>query len=303
MKISSSLTCVLLLLLSSSSTVTSRNIFRTDLSQSDIEERSFRDYVAATDAPRFFQLVKRKGGGGGGGGGRSGGGSSGGSAGGRSGGGGKPSGGKPGGSSGNSGGSGGSRPVGTRPNSNVGGSSRSGSGSPRSFGGGSSYAGGAGVPYTAGRRSPKGLTPFLLPLAALAFFPGLWLFGAYAYETHHGFDWRNRTSGLNQSVPIVCLCQQYSECGCDDNNNSTYIQSVLNDTDMNGLPRNSSLVKTVNVNGTTKIYINGTLPNGTTAPDPSISGAMSARGMIPQILKLSGYWSMFAIVFATVMLL
>ncbi|KAI2067141.1 hypothetical protein LOZ40_003261 [Ophidiomyces ophidiicola] len=185
---------------------------------------------------------------------------------------------------------------------NAGGASRSGSGTPRNFGGGGFYAGGARVPYTAGRRSPGGLVPFFLPVALLGFFPGLWLFGAYAYSMNHGYSYRNRTTNRNESIPIVCLCQEHSVCGCDDNNNSTYIDSILSDKDENGLPRNSSVVKTVDVNGTTKIYINGTLPNGTTAPDPSIAEGM-ASGIMPPILKLSGYWPTIAIVLATVALL
>ncbi|EEP82701.1 predicted protein [Uncinocarpus reesii 1704] len=293
MKLSSSIALGLLLCLSSP--VTSRYVLRTDLSQNDFDDRSLRDLEPViAHTPKLPELEKRKGGGGGGGrggggggrggGGRGGGGRSGGNSGGRSGGGGRP--GSP----------------GTRPSSNAGGSSRSGSGRPRTYGGGGYYAGGSSVPYTAGRRSPKGLFPFFLPVALLAFFPGLWLYGAYAYQTNHGFNWRNRTSNRNESIPIVCLCQEYSVCGCDDNNNSTYIQSLLNDVDRNGLPRNSSVIKTVEVNGTTKIYINGTLPNGTTAPDPSITENISNH-VVPQILRLSGYWTMAAIVLATVTLL
>ncbi|KAI1906981.1 hypothetical protein LOZ12_004100 [Ophidiomyces ophidiicola] len=280
-----------LLFLCSSSIVTSRNVFRTDVSREDFDFNDLRQHAPVIESPKLHRLDKRKGGGGGGGGrgGGGGGGSgsgSGGSSGGRSGGGGRP----------------GGAPAGTRPSSNAGGASRSGSGTPRNFGGGGFYAGGARVPYTAGRRSPGGLVPFFLPVALLGFFPGLWLFGAYAYSMNHGYSYRNRTTNRNESIPIVCLCQEHSVCGCDDNNNSTYIDSILSDKDENGLPRNSSVVKTVDVNGTTKIYINGTLPNGTTAPDPSIAEGM-ASGIMPPILKLSGYWPTIAIVLATVALL
>lgn len=183
----------------------------------------------------------------------------------------------------------------------MGGSSRSGSGPPRSYGGGGYYGGGASVPYTAGRRSPKGLGPSFLPLAALAFFPGLWLFGAYAYALHDGYGYYDRRSGRNGTIPIVCLCQEYSVCGCDDNNNSTYMNSLFKDKDENGLPRNSSIVTVANVNGTTTIFINGTLPNGTTAPDPNYTS--TATALVPHLLYLSGYWPMVAIVLGTVVLL
>ncbi|EAS28982.3 uncharacterized protein CIMG_07728 [Coccidioides immitis RS] len=303
MKIKSSFTLGLLLFLSSSLSVTSRRVLRTDLSRTEAEASGH--YAPVIDAPKLPVLEKRRGGGGGGGGRGGGGGARGG--GGRGGGGGRSGGGSGGrsgggGRGGSPGGRGGASSPGSRPSSNAGGTSPGGSGSPRSYGGGNNYAGGAEVPYTAGRRSPTGLLPFFLPVALLAFFPGLWLFGAYAYQSNHDFNWRNRTSGMDENIPIICLCQQYSVCGCDDNNNSTYIQSILNDTDQNGLPRNSSIVKTVEVNGTTRIYINGTLPNGTTAPSGE-STNMAPGLMLPHLLKLSGYWSMVAIVLATVTLL
>lgn len=139
-----------------------------------------------------------------------------------------------------------------------------------------------------------GLTPFLLPIAALAIFPGLWLYGAYAYPYTHPYYYTNPETNQNESMPIVCLCQEYSVCGCDDNNNSTYLNSILNGSE----PTNSSLVRVVEVNGTKTIYINGTLPNGTTAPDPS--AASSASGPAVAFLHLSGYWSMVALVVTAV---
>lgn len=101
------------------------------------------------------QLTKRRGGGGrgGGGGGRSG------------------------------GGGGGSRTFATRPNSMAGGTTPGGSGpQPRLYSGGNTYyAGGAPVPYRSGATSPGGISPRFLPAAGLGFFPGIWLYGAYAY--------------------------------------------------------------------------------------------------------------------------
>ncbi|RHZ60731.1 uncharacterized protein CDV56_104584 [Aspergillus thermomutatus] len=177
-----------------------------------------------------------------------------------------------------------------------GGSSRSGSTSSSSrvapsYGGGSYYAGGAKSAYSAGRRSPLGITPFLLPVAALAIFPGIWLYGAYAYPYTHHYDYINQTSRQNESLPVVCLCQEYSACGCDDNNNSTYYQSLFNGTQ----PVNSSIAKVVNANGTETIYINGTLPNGTTSTSSSTSSAPGTA-----LLEASGYWVMVALVASTV---
>ncbi|KAF4274131.1 hypothetical protein CNMCM8812_006120 [Aspergillus fumigatus] len=168
-----------------------------------------------------------------------------------------------------------------------GGSSRPGSTSSSNRIGGAYYAGGATSTYRAGTRSPLGVTPFLLPVAALAIFPGIWLYGAYAYPYSHRYNYTNETSRQNESLPVVCLCQEYSDCGCDDNNNSTYYQSLFNGTQ----PVNSSIAKVVNANGTETIYINGTVPNATDSTSSSTSSAPATA-----LLEASGYWVMVALV-------
>lgn len=135
------------------------------------------------------------------------------------------------------------------------------------------------------------MTPFLLPVAALAFFPGIWLYGAYAYPYSHAYHYHNNTSNKNDTLPVVCLCEEHLECGCDDNNNSTYYESLFNGTE----PKNTTNARVVNVNGTEKIYINGTLANGTTAADTS-----GAPAPVMTLMHASGYWLTFAIVAATV---
>lgn len=59
------------------------------------------------------------------------------------------------------------------------------------------------------------------------------------------------------------------------------------------------MARVVNVNGTEKIYINGTLANGTTADD----GTESSMGSVTvQMIQASGYWITFVVVVgATVM--
>ncbi|KAL4959481.1 uncharacterized protein BDV14DRAFT_205627 [Aspergillus stella-maris] len=231
-------------------------------------------------------LEKRRGGGGGGGRG-GGGGSSGGGSGGR----------------GGSGGSSGSRPssghAGTRPGSTsrtstTGGTSPGGSGPRPTYGrGGGYYGGGATVPYTSGIRSPLGIAPFFLPIAALAFFPGLWLYGAHAYPYNHAYNYHNDTSDRNESIPVICLCGEYAVCGCDDSNNSTYYESLFNGTQ----PKNGSIVRVTDVNGTKTIAINGTLPNGTTVDEDTVdTGSAAALNLI----QASGYWAMAAVVAGTV---
>lgn len=175
------------------------------------------------------------------------------------------------------------------PSSNRGGTSRSGSGRAPSYGGGAYYAGGASTPYTAGSRTPGGLAPFLLPAAALAFLPGAALaYGAYAYPYGHHYNYTDPDSHKEESLPVVCICEQYMECGCDDNNNSTFYESLFNGT----VPKNGTNVWIADVNGTQKIYVNGSLPNGTTVAEENAATV--------QMVQTSGYWVMAAIVLSAV---
>lgn len=203
-----------------------------------------------------------------------------------------------GGSKSGGGGSGGGR---TSTSSNEGGRTVSGSGVRPAYGGGRYYGGGATAPYAAGSRSPLGLAPFLiLPVAALAIFPGLWLYGVYSYPYSHPYTFVNQTltnatnpNGVNQTLPINCLCQQYSECGCDDNTDSTYLHDLVGNGSYAAL--NQSLVRVSDVNGTRSIVLNGTLPNGTTA-----SGGTDSAAPRQGVLEYAGYWVMGAIVLYTV---
>ncbi|KAG4428128.1 hypothetical protein IFR05_016389 [Cadophora sp. M221] len=260
---------------------------------------------AAREAERLFALVsdlwKRKGGGGGGGKGGGGGRSSG-------------SSGK-GGSSGSSGSSSGSGATSRGSSgSNAGGSTKTGSGVTPRFGG--KYGGGASTPYTAGGRSPRGITPVFLGVGLLSIYPGLWLYGAYGYPYYNHYGFRNRTArrnstdtnttnaptldlpelvirqdneGVNESKPVTCLCAQYAVCGCDDDGNYTFLDSIIGDGDYFKL--NQSLVTVADVNGTSTILLNGTLPNGTTAAggtEDAITGNTNAA--VRTLIEASGYW-------------
>jgi len=154
--------------------------------------------------------------------------------------------------------------AGASSSSNRGGTSSGGSGAPRSYGGGKYYGGGATTPYSAGARTPRGIGAGpLLGIGALGFFGGAWLYGAYLYSYPHSYGFYNRTANLNQTKPVNCLCQQYSVCGCDDNDDTTYLSSIIGDGSPSSM--NQSLIRVADVNGTSQIFINGTLPNGTTA--------------------------------------
>jgi len=214
-----------------------------------LERRSENDFSAKRDVS-LNDLFKRKGGGGGGKTGSSGG------------------------SSSSSGGKTGSSSSGAKP-ANAGGSTSAGSGAPRSYGGGRYYGGGATTPYTAGSKSPRGIAPVaLLGVGTLAFFGGAWLYGAYLYPYSHTYTFHNASANRNQTKPVKCLCQQYSVCGCDDNDDTSYLNGIIG----NGTNLNSSLVRAATVNGTATIFLNGTLPNGTTASGGSDSAASGLMG-------------------------
>ena len=226
----------------------------------------------------YSPLEKRKGGGGGKGGGGS-------------------SGGKGGGGSSGSGG----RPISSysfSPSSSTGGRTRDGSGPPPPYSG--RYAGGAAVPFTAGGKSPsRGIAPYALPIAGLAIFPGIFLFGAvWAYGYPIGYNYydgvRNHTSN------VTCVCQKYQVCGCDPSDNSTVLHSIINNG-TGGAPVNTSTIRTIMQDGEEKTYINGSLPNGTTASggtDPSNAGEVSAATQL--VMSYAGYWLMVVTVVAGV---
>ena len=187
----------------------------------------------------------------------------------------------------------------TSTSSNAGGSSKSGSGVRPAYGGGYYYGGGSTRPYTSGKKSPSGLLPgaLLLPAAALLIFPGIWLWSVYPYYytrpyTFHNRTVENATDGLNQTLPVVCLCQDFSVCGCDDNNNATYFNSLVGNGSYDAL--NKSLVTVSMVNDTRTLVINGTLPNGTTVAGGSDSAAPAGA------MQFSGYWVMIALVIYSV---
>jgi hypothetical protein len=268
------------ILLSTSHLITSASIPQPVSADLIARESTAEALTPAILDPRSWStLIKRKGGGGG----RSSGGSSSSSGGSRSG-------------SSSSGSSGSSSRSSTS-----GGATRSGSGARPAYG--AYYGGGAKVPYTAGGRSPtRGVSPAFLPIAAFAFFPGLWLYGSlYAYPFSTPYYYRN-ANNQNQTIEITCLCQENSVCGCDDNGNTTYVQQVIGDgTDQ---PKNSSLVVVLPplANGTQRAYINGTLPNGTTAADPNAEDVGITSSAVKAIMtNYSGYWLMAATVAATVL--
>ena len=139
--------------------------------------------------------------------------------------------------------------------------------------------------------------------AALGIFPGLWLYGAYEYNYNHDYSYHNRTNtsepqGQNETIPVTCLCQMYSACGCDNNSNTTYLDSLVGNG--SAADENSTLIHIGLVNGTKTLIINGTLPNGTNGTDDTTSTTSGAGAARHTLLEHSGFWLVGAIVGAIV---
>ncbi|TLS24914.1 hypothetical protein PpBr36_08401 [Pyricularia pennisetigena] len=157
---------------------------------------------------------------------------------------------------------GGSSSSGARsPTSNSGGVSSGGSGPRPAYGGGSVYAGGSKTPYQSGSRIGT-IAPFLLLGTALAFWPWVWHHGAYMYPYHNPYHYYNASSQRNETRNVLCGCQQYEVCSCDEENNGT-VKELVGDGSYDKMDKN--VVNVAEVNGTQTILIDGSLPNGTTA--------------------------------------
>jgi len=189
------------------------------------------------------------------------------------------------------------------PSSNAGGRTTTGSGPPPAYGGGKYYGGGAVQPLKPGTRTASGINPVLLGvgLGALAFWPGLWLYGAYSYHYNNPYRFHNETHDPpeNQTKPIICACDPYMPCGCDENGDQAYLNDLIGNGSYSHL--NHTLITVANVNGTETILINGTLPNGTTAAGGTEDPYSAGTGM-QLLLENAGWWPLLATVGAAVFL-
>ncbi|CAI4218906.1 unnamed protein product [Parascedosporium putredinis] len=129
--------------------------------------------------------------------------------------------------------------------------------------------------------------------AALAFWPGLWLYGAYSYPYSHPYRFHNNTRDEEEELPVICACDPNSACGCDENQDTAYLSDLIGDGSYNGL--NHSLITVAEVNGTKTILINGTLSSDTEAPSDGDESAAIARAV-----EALGYWPMVAAALAAV---
>ncbi|RKK10559.1 hypothetical protein BFJ66_g15156 [Fusarium oxysporum f. sp. cepae] len=128
-----------------------------------------------------------------------------------------------------------------------------------SFCGGQYYPGGSTTSYNAGAASPGGITPYMIDGAALTFWPGTWLYGAYVYLYNHAHQYYNGTSNKGEECCLLCGCSRYERCACDHNNSIQY---------------------STRVNGFVAILIGETLSNNTDLPDDKASGSATTRRIV-----------------------
>lgn len=110
---------------------------------------------------------------------------------------------------------------------------------------------------------------------------------------------RQEETGGNETKPVKCLCAENAVCGCDDNGDTTFLDGLIGDGSYAGL--NKSVINVVDVNGTSTIVLNGTLPDGTTVADPSAAdnsdpSAAANNSSSAYMLQASGYWVLFSLV-------
>lgn len=176
-------------------------------------------------------------------------------------------------------------------------SSVGGAAPPRSnFGGGQYYGGGARQSYGPGSRSPSGIVPGLLVGGALGLAAGAFIYGAYSYPYHHPYTFHNATTDKNETKPVECLCDRYSDCGCDDNGDQKYFDDIIGNGTYDSL--NKSVVNVGDINGKQTIIINGTIPNDTSSDSSSGDGSSNAGIDMQSLLHTAGWWPVVATGFA-----
>lgn len=168
------------------------------------------------------------------------------------------------------------------------------------------------MPYRSGSRSPSGMLPVFAGVAFLAFWPGLWLSGAYLYHYDNNHRFYNETSQEDEEKPVTCACDPDLTCGCDEPEDTEYLDDLIGNGNYHEL--NHTLITVADVNGTSTILINGTLPLGTTAaggteePGPEELGAVedgggtnAGDGGLRGMLQHAGWWPAAAAVAAIVL--
>ena len=100
-------------------------------------------------------------------------------------------------------------------------------------------------------------------------------YGAYYYHLNHTAPALANNTDHNSTDPILCVCEKYQPCGCDDTSGNY------------SLPAGTQYAV---INGTEYAVVNGTLDNGTTAPDASSAGVRMGL-----YLTKSGAWTIWGV--------
>lgn len=116
------------------------------------------------------------------------------------------------------------------------------------------------------------------------------------YPYAHPYGFYNHSSNKNESKPVKCACDETVECGCDEDGNSTTLRELVGNGSYDAL--NKSIINVADVNGTSTILLNGTLPNGTTASGGTEDA--NAAGSLQFLLNSAGWWPVVATVCAMV---
>lgn len=128
------------------------------------------------------------------------------------------------------------------------------------------------------------------------------------YNYNHPYHFRNTSNNnANESLPVICGCAQYAECGCDESDNTTAtLDELVGNGSYAGL--NKSVVTVGTKDGQKVLLINGTLPNGTTAKgtedkdgDGNSTTSSESSAAVKVVLETMGFWPVVATVMAIVL--
>ena len=107
-------------------------------------------------------------------------------------------------------------------------------------------------------------------------------YGAYYYHVNQTAPALPNNTAHNTTDPIICVCENYDACGCDDDTTGNYT-----------LPSDAEYAV---INGTEYAVVNGTLDNSTLDNGTTSSGSMGLH------LTKSGAWSAWVMLGTAAML-
>lgn len=125
-----------------------------------------------------------------------------------------------------------------------------------------------------------------------------WAFSAwhnpYLYQYNNPYYYHDPRTNKNESMPIVCVCEDNHPCGCDDlgnNQNYGYMTQIIGNSSVNTVNNSQVAVgRNSNKGNETTLFVNGTLDGD------EDSGAAHS-------IAVAGFWPVAATVFAIVFVL